>query len=90
MLPNLIIFCTSLKPVTLALRQKYVSTVLNTGASQPLIASKSVQLKLSSAKHFHEQNTCTTNSKTQKGNSVDPDEVAQYEPPHLDLPCLRI
>ena len=23
-------------------------------------------------------------------NSVDPDEVAHYEPPHLDLRCLRI
>ena len=23
-------------------------------------------------------------------NSVDPDEVAHYEPPHLNLPCLQV
>ena len=26
----------------------------------------------------------------QRANSVDPDEVAHKEPPHLDLPCLQI
>ena len=25
---------------------------------------------------------------TEFANSVDPDEVAHYEPPHLDLHCL--
>ena len=28
--------------------------------------------------------------KDQKANSVDSDEVAHYEPPHLDLHCLQI
>ena len=28
--------------------------------------------------------------KYQKANSVDSDEVAHYEPPHLDLHCLQI
>ena len=28
--------------------------------------------------------------KDYKVNSVDPEEVAQYEPPHLDLHCLHI
>ena len=28
--------------------------------------------------------------KEKGANSIDPDEVAQYEPPHLDLYCLQI
>ena len=28
--------------------------------------------------------------KDQRTNSVDLDEVAHYEPPHLDLNCLKI
>ena len=28
--------------------------------------------------------------KNSKANSIDPDEVAQFEPPHLDLLCLQI
>ena len=31
----------------------------------------------------------TENSKT-RGQTVDPDEVAHYQPPHQDLPCLQI
>ena len=27
-------------------------------------------------------------TKAEFTNSIDPDEVAQYEPPHLDLHCL--
>ena len=34
------------------------------------------------SKQYH-----TENSKTGGANSVDPDEVAQIEPPHLDLRC---
>ena len=29
-------------------------------------------------------------TRTEKVNSVDPDEVAHYEPPHLDLHCFQI
>ena len=28
--------------------------------------------------------------KCKRANSVDPDEVAHYEPPHQDLHCLHI
>ena len=31
----------------------------------------------------------TENSKT-RGQTVDPDEVANYQPPHQDLRCLQI
>ena len=30
------------------------------------------------------------NKSIKQANSVDPDEVAHYEPPHLDLLCLQI
>ena len=40
-------------------------------------------LKKCSAKLYHIEN-----SKTQRTNNVDPDEMAQYEPPHLDLCCF--
>ena len=29
------------------------------------------------------------NGKNQKANSADPDEMAHYEPSHLDLHCLQ-
>ena len=35
------------------------------------------------------QNAKQCSEKTEKANSVDPDEMAHYEPSHLDLHCLQ-
>ena len=41
---------------------------------------KNLQFKL-----YHVENL-----KTRKANTVDPDDLAHYEPYHLDLQCLKI
>ena len=39
---------------------------------------------------FIRKKECFTNYTSKMANSIDPDEMAHYEPSHLDLCCLQI
>ena len=72
----------SLKPV--ALRMAKTLAVLS-AIELTNKAPKNAETNFTLAK-YKKKKTFVNN----RVNSVDPDEVAHYEPPHLDEPCLQI
>ena len=47
-----------------------------------------ILMKLASGEKFEERMRIPETKITEFANSIDPDEVAHHDPPHLDLCCL--